>query len=173
MEKLPDRSTKSFGSVVSPRKADSSEFSRLGIRTYEVKIGGKIEIIFAKEDILEKAILPSIQNRKFFKDKAENMKTDIEQATSEVKDFLADLGTETEKLRERQEKLTETTKKVSGQVRDSAEKLGNGLKKIEAAANFDKLEKITILLERAADAMERLEALQSTGKLDKILAAIK
>jgi hypothetical protein len=29
------------------------------------------------------------------------------------------------------------------------------------------------LIERAADAMERLEALRSTGKLDKILSAIK
>lgn len=173
MEQLPERITKSFGSVVSPIKNDASEFGRLGVRMYEAKINGKIEVIFDKSDILEKVMLPKIQNRTFFKDKAKDMKTDIEQATKEVKDFLADLDTEAGKLRDRQERLSETTKKVSGQVRDSAEKLGNGLKKIEAAANFDKLERMTVLLERAADAMERLNALQQTGRLDKILEAIK
>ena len=69
--------------------------------------------------------------------------------------------------------LEDSTKKATGKARDSAQKLNDGLTRIEKTVNIASLEKRVELLERAADAMERLNALQQTGKLDKILEAIK
>ena len=69
--------------------------------------------------------------------------------------------------------LEDSTKKATGKAKDAAQKLNDGLLRIEKTVNIPALEKRVELLERAADAMERLNALQQTGKLDKILEAIK
>ena len=69
--------------------------------------------------------------------------------------------------------LEDTSRKVMGRVRDTQQKLTDSLKKIDATINIDRLERQVVLLERAADAMQRLGQLQTAGKLDKILAAMK
>lgn len=78
-----------------------------------------------------------------------------------------------QKMNDQSKALEDSTKKATGKVKDSAQKLNDGLLRIEKTVNIPALEKRVELLERAADAMERLNALQQTGKLDKILEAIK
>lgn len=70
-------------------------------------------------------------------------------------------------------KVRDEAKNVSSAVRESAEKLSQGLARIEKAANFDRLERYVALLERAATAMNALAELEATGKLDKIAGALK
>lgn len=51
--------------------------------------------------------------------------------------------------------------------------MADELKKLDQSINVDRLERQVQLLERVADAMERLNSLQQTGRLNKILEAIK
>lgn len=78
-----------------------------------------------------------------------------------------------QKMNDQSKALEDSTKKATGKARDAAQKLNDALIRIEKTVNIPALEKRVDLLERAADAMERLNALQQTGKLDKILEAIK
>lgn len=77
------------------------------------------------------------------------------------------------KLLESMEALEEATKKSTGKARDLHHKTNEALIKLDKSINLDVLDRKVQLLERACDAMERLNALQQTGKLDKILQAIK
>lgn len=83
--------------------------------------------------------------------------------------FYKSLG----EMNERSKELEIATKKATGKAKDSAQKLNDALLRLEKSVNIGALEKRVELLERAADAMERLNALQQTGKLSKILEAIK
>ena len=78
-----------------------------------------------------------------------------------------------QKMNDQSKALEDSTKKATGKARDSAQKLNDALIKLDKLINTPTLEKKVELLERAADAMERLNALQQTGKLNKILEAIK
>lgn len=69
--------------------------------------------------------------------------------------------------------VCDAAKQTSSKLRDTTQKLADGLAKIEKVANLNLLESRVALLERAADAMDRLAKLHDSGKLDKILAAIK
>lgn len=69
--------------------------------------------------------------------------------------------------------LENQCKKISGSVRESADKLGNGLLRVEKMADFNKLERYVDLLERAANAFNQLAELEKTGKLEKIAASIR
>ena len=51
--------------------------------------------------------------------------------------------------------------------------LKDKLKKVEKNANFDRLERYVLLLERAANAMHSLAELEASGKLEKIAASIR
>ena len=70
-------------------------------------------------------------------------------------------------------KIADSAKRASGSVRDSGEKLAQGLARIEKQANFSRLEQYVVLLERAASAMKTLSELESSGKLDKIAGALR
>ena len=72
-----------------------------------------------------------------------------------------------------QTQITEASKKASGNIRDATEKLSQGLLKIEKTANFDRLERYVVLLERASVAIESLAELEKNGRLEKIANAIK
>ena len=65
-------------------------------------------------------------------------------------------------------KIFRQIKKASGDVRDVANKLAEGLIKIEKVANFERLERYVELLERAAQAMSVLAELEKNGKLEKL-----
>jgi len=65
------------------------------------------------------------------------------------------------------------SKKALSSVKDSANKLADALQKVESKADFNKLEKIVTLLERASYAMSTIAQLEEEGKLGKIIEALK
>lgn len=72
-----------------------------------------------------------------------------------------------------QDGFAQKCKRASGNVRDAAERLAQGIERVERAANFDRLERYVTLLERAATAMKILADLEAAGKLDKIASAMR
>ena len=77
------------------------------------------------------------------------------------------------RLGKAREELAESAKKSSEGVRQATEKLAQGLLRIEKQANFSKLENYCLLIERTATAMNSLAELEKSGKLEKIINALK
>ena len=82
-------------------------------------------------------------------------------------------GEEVGGLMDEETKLAETTKRAGGNIRKATNELGDAVKKFESSVNFDRLERCTALLERAAAAMKTLAELEQAGKLNKIFEAVK
>ena len=101
------------------------------------------------------------------------MNQDISTATELTNEAFALFGKSLDALLEREKEIVETTKKVSGQVRDATQKLSEGLAKIEKVANFDRLERLVNLLERSSTAMTALAELDAAGKLAKIADVLR
>lgn len=72
-----------------------------------------------------------------------------------------------------EQKIAEQSSKVGQQVRKSVNDMAEGLRRIEKVADFNKLERYVVLLERAAAAMSTLAELEKGGKLERITAALK
>lgn len=77
------------------------------------------------------------------------------------------------RLVNKQKEVEASAKQVSTKIRDSAEKLNQGMARIEKLANFDRLERIVNQLERIELALSSLAKLEQEGKLDKIINAMK
>lgn len=105
--------------------------------------------------------------------RAKDMATDFEKATQIVDDSAAMFKKAHDVMMAAQEKASDAAKKTSSQIRDAANKLADGLQRVEKAANFDKLERYVALLERAAAAMTTLAELEKDGKLERIANAVK
>jgi len=73
-----------------------------------------------------------------------------------------------------QEKVfVESVKVTSGKLRDSTQKLADGLTRIEKTADFDKLQKYADLLERVERSISALAELESSGKLGRVAEALR
>jgi hypothetical protein len=109
----------------------------------------------------------------FFSRRAKNMSEDFEKATKAINESTAMLDAAMNHLKEKEAALSEHSKKVSGGVRKSANDLFTGMAAIEKMANFDKLERYVLLLERTATALTTLSDLDKAGKLEKIFSVVK
>ncbi|MDP3303615.1 MAG: hypothetical protein Q8S46_05635 [Methylotenera sp.] len=127
---------------------------------------------FLKSDV-DKAVMGLILVDDFFEGRAKKMATDVERAVERTEEFTNGFSTAIDKFSALEQKLSSETKRVTGNVRDASEKLASGLAKVEKSANFDRLEKYVLLLERAANAMHSLAELEASGKLEKIAASIR
>ena len=78
-----------------------------------------------------------------------------------------------DELKKSETAMQDTAKRASGNIRKAADDLSSGLLKMQKQADFNSLEKYTVLLERAAAAMTTLADLEKSGRLEKIAAAIK
>lgn len=147
---------------------EARDLIKAGVTVFQTKDGLMVE-----NESLHQAISTSINNGNFFQKRASNMSKDLNNATETIEQALDFFNQKLNQFVKTEAEFVQKTKKQSGDLRDAVQKLGDGLARIEKTANFDRLERMVVLIERAADAMERLEALRSTGKLDKILSAIK
>ena len=109
----------------------------------------------------------------YFNRRAEMVNEDLDKANDLIEKSFERLGNSLGKLIYAEKNAAEGVKKISGKVRDSTQKLSDGLSKIEKLANFDRLEKYVLLLERADKAISSLAKLEETGKLQKIAAAVR
>ena len=101
------------------------------------------------------------------------MNDDLRKASDMLDEADKLLNDRLNKYRATQEKIVDQTKQISGALRDSTQKMSEGLSRIEKQANFDNLERYVILLERANVALSALAELEKNGKLNKISEALK
>ena len=104
---------------------------------------------------------------------SENLKMNIEQATADVEQLTKVFGNKIQQFTKTQTDLSEQAKKVSGQVRDSANKLNSAMQTLDKNMNLDKLQRQAELLERIATAMSSLVELEKSGSLERIVKAMK
>lgn len=109
----------------------------------------------------------------YFTRKAKKMTTDLDKAQFHIDDAMKRFTSSIDNLSKVEELFIGKSKKVTSAVKDSEEKLLQGLARVEKAANFERLNRYVELLERAATAMNQLAELQKDGKLDKIASAIR
>jgi hypothetical protein len=129
-------------------------------------------LMWRQSDVFE-SVVNHIQTNNYFKRRAKIMTKDLEEATNLINESTSFLETSIEKLLKTENDLMDKSKKVSGSVRKSAHDLMTGMAAIEKMANFDKLERYVMLLERTASAMTILSDLDKDGKLEKLMTVIK
>jgi hypothetical protein len=105
--------------------------------------------------------------------RAKDMSTDYETASKIADDATKMFKKSYSDLVDISTQLQVSAKKVSGDVRKSADDLAQGLIKVQKQADFNNLARYVELLERAATAMTTLAELEKAGKLQKIAGALK
>jgi hypothetical protein len=109
----------------------------------------------------------------YFRKTASNMSKDIENAIEKTDKVTNEFSKSLDRLKYIESNFVEQSKKAASSVKDASEKIAQGIIRIEKQANFDKLERYVLLIERAAEGMERLAELEKSGKLEKIIDALK
>lgn len=107
------------------------------------------------------------------KEQSAKVVQDLGRAAGALDDARKVFSTSLDALFKAQADVSVQTKKVTGELRDHHQKLGDALSKVSAAADFPKLEKYVALLERAASAMQILAELEKSGHLVKISSALR
>lgn len=125
------------------------------------------------QDEVNLAIVKKINNEEYFSMKAKAMGKDIECAIEKTELTIKEFNTVIDRFFHIESSFIDKSKKASSGLRDAAEKMAQGISRVEKAANFERLERYVILLERAAEAMNTLAKLESEGKLEKIAGALK
>lgn len=126
-----------------------------------------------KQSDVNNFIAKHINAGDYFTQRAWAMTPDLEQA-GKLADTAADrFHISITRFLETEKRFVDESKRASGSVRDAADKLAQGMARIEKAADFNRLERYVALLERAATAMTALAELQASGKLEKIASAVK
>ena len=137
----------------------------------------KLALIYSNNSMelidVDESCLKMIKTETYFFRGAKNMTIDAEKAIELTDDVTERFSKSLDRLTATHQKFSDKSKKASGDVRDAANKLAEGLIKIEKVANFERLERYVELLERAAQAMSVLAELEKNGKLEKIANAIK
>jgi len=110
----------------------------------------------------------------YFERRAKNhMATDFEKATQICDEATKLFNNSMDRMLAAEQRISEASKKTSGNVRKAADDLNSGMQKIERVANYDRLERAVGLLERAAAALSTLAELEKDGKLERITSAMK
>jgi predicted nucleic acid-binding Zn-ribbon protein len=128
--------------------------------------------MFSKKEV-DLVAAKLINTDSFFYTKGKNMTTDLNKATELLDDSVERFTIALNKFNNLESKFKDDSKKVSSSVKDAEEKLIQGISRVEKAANFERLERYVILLERASQSMMQLAELQKDGRLEKIANAIK
>ena len=155
--------------VVSLLKRELGVFMDIGLKPHAIDKHG---VIYKRQDV-DESCLKMIKTETYFCRGAKNMTIDAEKAIELTDDVTERFSKSLDRLTATHQKFSDKSKKASGDVRDAANKLAEGLIKIEKVANFERLERYVELLERAAQAMSVLAELEKNGKLEKIANAIK
>lgn len=122
---------------------------------------------------IEAVIVKKILVEDYFRGVTKPMNNDIETAIDLTKDATKRFSSVLDAFTKTHENFAESAKKASSSVRTAADTMAAGLSKVEKAANFDRLERMVDLLERAAAAMSTLAEMEKSGQLAKLSEAIK
>lgn len=141
----------------------------MGIRTFKRDKGSPL---YLKEDV-NKFICKLIYAEDFFYKEAKLMSDDLSKAIEKTELMTKSFDDALDAFEESKTRLIEKTKGAAGALKDCAEKIGQGVARIEKTADFDRLERYVSLLERAEIAMRSLGEMEQSGKLAKIAGALK
>lgn len=122
---------------------------------------------------IEAVIVKKIFIQTYFKGITKPMNNDIQTAIDLTQDATKRFSIALDTFTKTHENFAESAKKASSSVRTAADTMAAGLAKVEKAANFDRLERMVDLLERAAAAMSTLAEMERSGQLTKLSEAIK
>jgi hypothetical protein len=124
-------------------------------------------------EAVESCLMEEVENGFIEKAKIGGFTPRIEIASNSVKSFTGLLVNAMDEFNVAELKLTESIKKSSGTIKDSAHRLKDGLEKVEKIADFEKLEKMACTLERISNSLSILAELAEAGKLSRIIDSIK
>jgi len=140
-----------------------------GVLEVTVKGGEKM---FDTESV-NRFVVQDVNAGKYIKHRVKSMNKEAEKAVSELEYTSDALSAAVKRFLDIGRTVDESSKNASSKVRVAADKLSNGLAKIEKIADMSKLEQYVELLERAAKAITVLGDLHDSGKLEKIAVAIR
>lgn len=109
----------------------------------------------------------------YFKRRVKSMSKDLDAATETIKEAHKRFDDQLNKLLVSEGNIASQTKKISGKLKDTTNKLSDSLLRIDKIVNFDRLEKQVVLLERAERSIKALAELEASGRLDKIFSALR
>ena len=124
------------------------------------------------EDVIN-TVINQINTNNYFTQWSKDMSSDVTKATEITQDATKRFNVVLDDFKKTHMDFSDNAKKASSSVRVAADAMAAGLLKIERTANFDRLERMVGLLERAAVAMTTMADLQKGGQLKKISEAIK
>jgi uncharacterized protein Yka (UPF0111/DUF47 family) len=142
---------------------------------YKQHDGRRIADVFRK-DKLDAAVLVECRSEQYssiIDRKVKGMIRTTEQVTKELEDTVSKFGKVIDNITNKEVEVQDITKRVGSKVKDSTNKLGEGLAKLERTCNFGKLDKYAETLSNLADSLERIAELERTGKLEKLISAMK
>jgi hypothetical protein len=128
--------------------------------------------LYARSKVNEE-IVRHIAIENYFKRITKSMNNDIETAIEVTQDANERFSSVLDAFTKTHTSFSDSAKKASSSVRVAADTMAAGLAKIEKTANFDRLERMVDLLERAAMAMNTLAEMEKSGQLAKLSEAIK
>lgn len=125
------------------------------------------------QDDISTLCAADINTGTYFQRRAKSMTQDFAKATEVCDDAIKLFQRSIDSLVEAQGRISEVSKRTSGNVRKAADDLQSGLNRIEKVASFDRLDRAVTVLERAAAALTILAELEKDGKLERIANAVK
>jgi transcriptional regulator of heat shock response len=129
--------------------------------------------LFSKNNIIQLVINDIKSENGFFKKRGKEMTIEIEEVNDKLNSSIDNISKNIDRLNIKEKEFIDNAKRVSSGVRKNSESLVTGIKRIKDSASFEELEKYTSILERFTEALERLDMIQSKGKLEKITQALK
>ena len=126
-----------------------------------------------KREKVERAAAMLIARGDGMQRRVRKVTNDLDKASEITEEATRRFSERLDALMKKEGAFVEASKKASGSVRDATQKLADGLAKLERTANFDRLERMTELLERAEKALTSLAELDKAGKLERIAAVFK
>jgi methyl-accepting chemotaxis protein len=127
-----------------------------------------------KGEAINQAIREELEDRptEYLSARKIEMVKETKKTTEVVEDHVIKLNESVRLMIAVEQDLKDKTKTVSASVRSSADKLMQGIERIQKQADYQTLDRYVSLLERAAKAMEELSVIQESGKLDRIAKAL-
>lgn len=128
--------------------------------------------MYLKSDV-DGTILRTICAEQYFYMRVPIMTADAQKAIDATETAMKKFSETIDRFFEIETKVITSSKRASGALKDASERLGQGIARVEKAADFDRLERYVGLLERAETAMRGLAELEASGRLEKIADAIR
>lgn len=122
---------------------------------------------------VDKLCLRLTLSGEFIKEKGNVMSDEVSKATEIVDNAVDGFSKSLSRFLALEKSFQSEAKRTSGAARDAAERLSDGIIRIEKAADLQKLERYVDLLERMAKSCSILADLNQSGRLDGIAKALK